>query len=170
MTYWSLFYWPYDGGLQCGKELSLIPQVSAWQRISTLDSSTRRSLRVSQVGLLLSSQSPSRYCTLSLSITDYMPWMWDLQIKWTFIEQFDFKSKSKNSVKSVVPTCQLFSHVQCQCLMGLLRSECTLSVQGMGGATQYPKNYLKEAYKLVRERGGICIADEVRRLASIILV
>lgn len=45
-----------------------------------------------------------------------------------------------------------------------------LSVQGMGGATQYPKNYLKEAYKLVRERGGICIADEVRRLASIILV
>lgn len=27
---------------------------------------------------------------------------------------------------------------------------------------QYPKNYLKEAYKLVRERGGVCIADEVR--------
>lgn len=35
-------------------------------------------------------------------------------------------------------------------------------VQGMGGAVQYPKNYLKEAYKLVRQRGGICIADEVR--------
>ncbi|XP_071322147.1 alanine--glyoxylate aminotransferase 2, mitochondrial-like [Trachinotus anak] len=35
-------------------------------------------------------------------------------------------------------------------------------VQGMGGAVQYPKNYLKEAYKLVRERGGICIADEVQ--------
>ncbi len=32
----------------------------------------------------------------------------------------------------------------------------------MGGAVQYPKNYLMEAYKLVRERGGICIADEVR--------
>ena len=27
---------------------------------------------------------------------------------------------------------------------------------------QYPKNYLKEAYKLVRERGGICISDEVK--------
>uniref|UniRef100_A0A665UDM4 Alanine--glyoxylate aminotransferase 2, mitochondrial n=1 Tax=Echeneis naucrates TaxID=173247 RepID=A0A665UDM4_ECHNA len=27
-------------------------------------------------------------------------------------------------------------------------------IQGMGGAVQYPKNYLKEAYKLVRERGG----------------
>lgn len=35
-------------------------------------------------------------------------------------------------------------------------------VQGVGGAVQYPKNYLKEAYKLVRERGGVCIADEVR--------
>lgn len=35
-------------------------------------------------------------------------------------------------------------------------------MQGVGGAVQYPKNYLKEAYKLVRERGGVCIADEVR--------
>uniref|UniRef100_A0A668V745 Alanine--glyoxylate aminotransferase 2, mitochondrial n=2 Tax=Oreochromis aureus TaxID=47969 RepID=A0A668V745_OREAU len=35
-------------------------------------------------------------------------------------------------------------------------------IQGMGGAVQYPKNYLKEAYKLVRQRGGICIADEVQ--------
>lgn len=34
-------------------------------------------------------------------------------------------------------------------------------VQGVGGAVQYPKGYLKEAYKLVRERGGVCIADEV---------
>lgn len=35
-------------------------------------------------------------------------------------------------------------------------------VQGVGGAVQYPKNYLKEAYRLVRERSGVCIADEVR--------
>lgn len=35
-------------------------------------------------------------------------------------------------------------------------------IQGVGGAVQYPKNYLKEAYKLVREHGGICIADEVK--------
>ncbi|XP_030625918.1 alanine--glyoxylate aminotransferase 2, mitochondrial isoform X1 [Chanos chanos] len=35
-------------------------------------------------------------------------------------------------------------------------------IQGVGGAVQYPKNYLKETYKLVRERGGICIADEVQ--------
>ncbi|XP_075957124.1 alanine--glyoxylate aminotransferase 2, mitochondrial-like isoform X2 [Anarhichas minor] len=33
---------------------------------------------------------------------------------------------------------------------------------GVGGAVQYPKTYLKEAYKLVRERGGVCIADEVQ--------
>ncbi|XP_038131025.1 alanine--glyoxylate aminotransferase 2, mitochondrial [Cyprinodon tularosa] len=35
-------------------------------------------------------------------------------------------------------------------------------IQGVGGAVQYPKNYLKEAYKLIRERGGLCIADEVQ--------
>ncbi|XP_019216561.1 alanine--glyoxylate aminotransferase 2, mitochondrial isoform X2 [Oreochromis niloticus] len=35
-------------------------------------------------------------------------------------------------------------------------------IHGMGGAVQYPKNYLKEAYKLVRQTGGICIADEVQ--------
>lgn len=33
--------------------------------------------------------------------------------------------------------------------------------QGVGGTVQYPKNYLKEAFELVRERGGLCIADEV---------
>ncbi|XP_068561721.1 alanine--glyoxylate aminotransferase 2, mitochondrial-like [Cebidichthys violaceus] len=35
-------------------------------------------------------------------------------------------------------------------------------IQGMGGAVQYPKAFLKEAYQLVRERGGVCIADEVQ--------
>lgn len=34
--------------------------------------------------------------------------------------------------------------------------------QGVGGAVQYPKNYMKETYQLVRERGGVCIADEVQ--------
>lgn len=41
--------------------------------------------------------------------------------------------------------------------------------QGVGGAVQYPKNYLKEAYKLVRERGGVCIADEVQMLLCILI-
>lgn len=35
-------------------------------------------------------------------------------------------------------------------------------IQGINGAVQYPKGFLKEAYRLVRERGGVCIADEVQ--------
>ncbi|KAG3266802.1 alanine--glyoxylate aminotransferase 2, transcript variant X4 [Ictidomys tridecemlineatus] len=34
-------------------------------------------------------------------------------------------------------------------------------IQGVNGIVQYPKGFLKEAFKLVRERGGVCIADEV---------
>uniref|UniRef100_A0A803YGA3 Alanine--glyoxylate aminotransferase 2, mitochondrial n=1 Tax=Meleagris gallopavo TaxID=9103 RepID=A0A803YGA3_MELGA len=35
-------------------------------------------------------------------------------------------------------------------------------IQGVNGAVQYPKGFLKEAYQLVRERGGVCISDEVQ--------
>ena len=35
-------------------------------------------------------------------------------------------------------------------------------IQGVGGATHGAKNYLKEAYAVVREHGGLCIADEVQ--------
>ncbi|XP_068780803.1 alanine--glyoxylate aminotransferase 2, mitochondrial isoform X2 [Struthio camelus] len=35
-------------------------------------------------------------------------------------------------------------------------------IQGVNGTVQYPKSFLKEAYQLVRERGGVCIADEVQ--------
>ncbi|XP_077982200.1 alanine--glyoxylate aminotransferase 2, mitochondrial-like isoform X2 [Glandiceps talaboti] len=35
-------------------------------------------------------------------------------------------------------------------------------VQGVGGAVQFPKGFLKEAYEAVREKGGVCIADEVQ--------
>ncbi|XP_054570301.1 alanine--glyoxylate aminotransferase 2, mitochondrial isoform X2 [Eptesicus fuscus] len=34
-------------------------------------------------------------------------------------------------------------------------------IQGVNGAVQYPTGFLKEAFQLVRERGGVCIADEV---------
>ncbi|OXB66710.1 hypothetical protein ASZ78_013101 [Callipepla squamata] len=34
-------------------------------------------------------------------------------------------------------------------------------IQGVNGTVQYPKGFLKEAYQLVRERGGVCISDEV---------
>ncbi|MFN2637874.1 MAG: aspartate aminotransferase family protein [Gemmatimonadaceae bacterium] len=35
-------------------------------------------------------------------------------------------------------------------------------VQGVGGATHGARNYLSEAYKVIREHGGLCIADEVQ--------
>ncbi|XP_043280950.1 alanine--glyoxylate aminotransferase 2, mitochondrial isoform X2 [Venturia canescens] len=36
------------------------------------------------------------------------------------------------------------------------------SIQGIGGVVQYPKSYLKKVYELVRDKGGVCIADEVQ--------
>ncbi|XP_036614204.1 alanine--glyoxylate aminotransferase 2, mitochondrial isoform X1 [Trichosurus vulpecula] len=35
-------------------------------------------------------------------------------------------------------------------------------IQGVNGVVQYPKGFLKEAFQLVRERGGVCISDEVQ--------
>jgi alanine-glyoxylate transaminase/(R)-3-amino-2-methylpropionate-pyruvate transaminase len=35
-------------------------------------------------------------------------------------------------------------------------------IQGVGGATAGARNYLKEAYAVVREHGGLCVADEVQ--------
>lgn len=35
-------------------------------------------------------------------------------------------------------------------------------IQGAGGVTHGAKNYLKEAYAIIREFGGLCIADEVQ--------
>ena len=36
------------------------------------------------------------------------------------------------------------------------------AIQGVGGATHGAPNYLKEVYAIVREHGGLCIADEVQ--------
>jgi alanine-glyoxylate transaminase/(R)-3-amino-2-methylpropionate-pyruvate transaminase len=35
-------------------------------------------------------------------------------------------------------------------------------LQGVGGATHGAPNYLKEVYAIIREHGGLCIADEVQ--------
>ena len=35
-------------------------------------------------------------------------------------------------------------------------------MQGVGGAVQYPRGLLKEMFALAREKGGVCIADEVQ--------
>lgn len=36
------------------------------------------------------------------------------------------------------------------------------SIQGVGGVVVFPDGYLKHAYEIVRNAGGICIADEVQ--------
>jgi alanine-glyoxylate transaminase/(R)-3-amino-2-methylpropionate-pyruvate transaminase len=35
-------------------------------------------------------------------------------------------------------------------------------IQGVGGATTGARNYFEEAYRITREHGGVCIADEVQ--------
>ncbi|CAG7816010.1 unnamed protein product [Allacma fusca] len=36
------------------------------------------------------------------------------------------------------------------------------SIQGVGGVVQYPKGYVKKAFELVRQNGGVCVSDEVQ--------
>ena len=36
------------------------------------------------------------------------------------------------------------------------------SIQGVGGTVVFPDGYLRETYDIVREAGGVCIADEVQ--------
>lgn len=35
------------------------------------------------------------------------------------------------------------------------------SIQGVGGTVQYPHNFLKRAFDIIHEKGGLCISDEV---------
>lgn len=34
-------------------------------------------------------------------------------------------------------------------------------IQGVGGAVQYPKNYIKKVHEIVKQQGGLFVADEV---------
>ncbi|ESN99588.1 hypothetical protein HELRODRAFT_185816 [Helobdella robusta] len=36
------------------------------------------------------------------------------------------------------------------------------SIQGAGGVVQFPKDYLKKAFQMIRAKGGLCISDEVQ--------
>ena len=51
---------------------------------------------------------------------------------------------------------------------------CSCSVlpclQGVGGTTQYPKDFLRRAYEVARESGAVCVADEVRLLTNYLTV
>ena len=33
--------------------------------------------------------------------------------------------------------------------------------QGVGGSVQLPRGYLKKVYQTIRDKGGVCISDEV---------
>lgn len=46
------------------------------------------------------------------------------------------------------------------CCHGYVR--CINMLQGAGGTRQYPKGFLKEAFEIVRSKGGLCLADEVQ--------
>ena len=35
-------------------------------------------------------------------------------------------------------------------------------LQGVGGSVQYPRGFLRKAFERVREKGGVCISDEVQ--------
>ena len=37
----------------------------------------------------------------------------------------------------------------------------------MGGTVQFPKNFLRQAVEMIRERGGIYVADEVGLLSYV---
>ena len=45
---------------------------------------------------------------------------------------------------------------------GLIAAFIAEPMQGVGGVIEMPPNYLRDAYKYVRDAGGICIADEVQ--------
>lgn len=36
------------------------------------------------------------------------------------------------------------------------------SIQGVGGAVQFPRNFVKESFEFIRSVGGVCISDEVQ--------
>ncbi len=43
------------------------------------------------------------------------------------------------------------------------------SIQGVGGAVQFPKNFIKNTVEIVRSTGGLYVADEVRTIKFIMV-
>ncbi|KAL5022427.1 hypothetical protein ScPMuIL_001582 [Solemya velum] len=41
------------------------------------------------------------------------------------------------------------------------------AIQGVGGAVQFPKNYLKRAFQIIKEKGGVCISDEYLAMTGV---
>lgn len=45
------------------------------------------------------------------------------------------------------------------------------SIQGVGGAVEFPRGYLKAAQKVIKENGGVFISDEVlQKLSKLIFL
>ncbi|XP_044756410.1 alanine--glyoxylate aminotransferase 2, mitochondrial [Coccinella septempunctata] len=61
----------------------------------------------------------------------------------------EYISVLKNEFRSVVPA-------------GKLAAFFAESIQGVGGTVQFPENYIKEAYRIVKENNGLFISDEVQ--------
>lgn len=45
---------------------------------------------------------------------------------------------------------------------GRIAAFCVESIQGVGGTVVHPDNYLRHAFDIARNAGGVCIADEVQ--------
>jgi len=39
-------------------------------------------------------------------------------------------------------------------------------LQGAGGIVQYPRDFIKNAFEMIRAKGGVCVADEVTIMSS----
>ena len=48
------------------------------------------------------------------------------------------------------------------CLPKKIAAMFAESIQGVGGVVQYPKQYIKRAYELVKQRNGLMVMDEVQ--------
>jgi alanine-glyoxylate transaminase/(R)-3-amino-2-methylpropionate-pyruvate transaminase len=81
----------------------------------------------------------------------------------------DSKLQAQRSCSCAPGECQA-SDMYAEQLLDVLKFSCPKKVagffaegvQGVGGSVQLPKGYLKKAYQYVRERGGVCISDEVQ--------
>ncbi|KAF8822739.1 putative Alanine--glyoxylate aminotransferase 2-like protein 1, partial [Cardiosporidium cionae] len=48
------------------------------------------------------------------------------------------------------------------CTPGKIAGFFAESIQGVNGVTNFPPGYLKQVYEIVRQHGGVCMADEVQ--------
>lgn len=57
---------------------------------------------------------------------------------------------------------ELQDTLECQFVKSGIAAFFAESIQGVGGAVQFPRNYLKGVYDLVKSFGGVFVSDEVQ--------